>query len=51
MSLEEFKANPLAKETLGNHIFEKYIEGKETEWDNYRCAVTEWELDTYLAIY
>ena len=50
-ALEEFKANPLSRETLGDHIFTKYIEGKEKEWDHYRCAVTDWELERYLTIY
>jgi len=50
-ALEEFKANPLSRETLGDHIFEKYIAGKQKEWDDYRCAVTDWELETYLALY
>jgi len=50
-ALEVFKANPLSKETLGEHIFEKYIEAKEREWDSYRCAVTQWELENYLAVY
>ena len=31
-AINEFKANPLSKETLGAHIFEKYIEAKEKEW-------------------
>ncbi|MEA3469256.1 MAG: type I glutamate--ammonia ligase [Thermodesulfobacteriota bacterium] len=50
-AIEELKANPIAKETLGAHIFEKYIEAKEAEWDRYRTAVTDWELDEYLDIY
>jgi len=50
-AIDEFKANPISKETLGEHIFSKYIEAKEAEWDSYRCAVTEWELDHYLAVY
>ena len=50
-ALEEFKANPLSKETLGGHIYEKYIEAKQAEWDEYRCSVSEWELEKYLAIY
>ena len=50
-AIEELKANPIAKETLGAHIFEKYIEAKEDEWDRYRTAVTDWELDEYLDIY
>ncbi len=40
-----------AKETLGEHIFEKYIINKETEWDNYRIAVTDWEIKEYLDLY
>lgn len=50
-AIEELKANPIAKETLGAHIFGKYIEAKEAEWDRYRIAVTDWELDEYLDIY
>ena len=50
-AIEEFKANPLSKETLGEHIFSKYVEAKEGEWDSYRCSVTQWELENYLAIY
>ncbi|PID71457.1 MAG: type I glutamate--ammonia ligase [Desulfobulbus propionicus] len=50
-ALEAFKANPLSKEALGEHIYEKYIEGKEAEWDAYRTAVTDWELKNYLDNY
>jgi glutamine synthetase len=50
-ALNELEASELAKETLGAHIFEKYIEAKRKEWDNYRIAVTDWELRTYLAVY
>ncbi|MFP7754546.1 type I glutamate--ammonia ligase [Thermodesulfobacteriota bacterium B35] len=50
-AIEEMKANPIAREALGDHIFEKYIEGKEKEWDDYRTAVTDWELDNYLSNY
>lgn len=50
-AIQEFRANPIAKETLGIHIVEKYIEGKEKEWDSFRVAVTDWELDNYLSKY
>ena len=50
-AIQEFKANPIAKEALGPHILGKYIEGKEKEWDTYRMAVTDWELDSYLSRY
>ncbi len=47
----ELKVSALAKDTLGEHIFEKYIQAKEKEWDSFRTAVTEWELEAYLSIY
>ena len=50
-AIEELEANPIAKETLGDHIFEKYIEAKLQEWDAFRTYVSQWELDEYLAVY
>nr|WP_320010704.1 type I glutamate--ammonia ligase [uncultured Desulfobulbus sp.] len=50
-ALEALKENPIAKEALGEHILAKYLEGKEQEWDSYRTAVTDWELDNYLGKY
>ncbi len=50
-ALAEFKKNPLSKATLGDHIFEKYIANKEAEWDSYRIAVTDWEIENYMNIF
>lgn len=50
-ALDELKACPISKPTLGNHIFEKYIIAKEKEWDSFRTAVTDWELNEYLTRY
>jgi glutamine synthetase len=50
-ALDEMKASQLAKDTLGPHIFEKYVEVKEAEWDSFRTSVSCWELDNYLAVY
>ena len=50
-ALAELVKSPIAKETLGTHIYEKYLLGKEKEWDSFRQAVTDWELENYLAIY
>ena len=50
-ALDVFAANPISRDTLGPHIFKKYVEAKEKEWDSYRCAVTQWEIDNYLNIY
>jgi len=45
------KENPIAKEALGEHILEKYIEGKTQEWDSYRTWITDWETKTYIKNY
>jgi glutamine synthetase len=50
-AMEELKNNPIAKETMGEHIFEKYCTTKEAEWDSYRISVTDWELNSYLDVY
>lgn len=50
-ALEAFEANPISRATLGDHIFEKYVGYKKKEWDRFRTAVTDWELDNYLSMY
>jgi glutamine synthetase len=50
-AIEELKASPISRPTLGGHIFEKYVEAKDKEWDKFRTAVTEWELEEYLSVY
>ncbi len=50
-AIDLFIENPIARETLGEHIFEKYIFNKQTEWDNFRISVTNWEIDNYLDLY
>lgn len=50
-AIETLKADPLMREALGDHIFERYVEAKTQEWDEYRIAVSQWELDRYLSVY
>lgn len=50
-AIEEMKNSKLLKEVLGNHIFEKYIEAKNEEWEDYRRQITPWELQNYLTKY
>jgi glutamine synthetase len=40
----------LVKECLGDHVFEKFIENKRIEWDQFRIHVSQWELDRYLPV-
>ena len=51
----ELLANMLEDElvcnTLGKHIITQYTEGKYAEWDEYRTAVSDWEVSKYLMMY
>jgi len=40
----------LVLRTLGEHTFNRYVEIKRQEWDDYRVQVTPWELDRYLSV-
>ena len=46
-AVEEFKRSKLMRETLGEHVFSKYLEIKKTEWEEFQRSVTDWELDRY----
>ena len=50
-AMQMFKADPLVKATLGDHIFKAYCEFKGREWDNYRTHVHPWEIEQYLTKY
>ncbi len=50
-ALEELDRDDLVRRTLGDHITDRFIEAKTTEWREYRAHVSHWELDRYLSIY
>lgn len=46
-----FEADELIKRTMGEHLTQQYITGKDKEWDEYRTQITDWEVKKYLGIY
>ncbi len=50
-ALNELKKDKLMQEVLGKHLFERYINIKTKEWDEFKEQVTSWEIDKYLGIY
>ncbi|MCL6621596.1 MAG: glutamine synthetase family protein [Syntrophobacterales bacterium] len=46
----EAEKSELIRETLGDHIFTKFIENKKIEWDHYRMHVSNFEIERYLPI-
>ena len=49
-AIAEAEKSSLVKETLGDHIFNKFIDNKKIEWDKYRIHVSRYELENYLPI-
>ncbi|MGM0591403.1 MAG: type I glutamate--ammonia ligase, partial [Halobacteriota archaeon] len=47
-ALESLKADETVQDALGEHIYEKFVEAKTQEYDEYRIDVSQWELDRYL---
>jgi len=50
-AIEEAETDPLVQEALGPHIYERFMDAKRLEWDDYRLSVSQWELDRYLATF
>jgi glutamine synthetase len=50
-ALDEFEGSDLAREALGLHLFERFLEAKRLEWREYLLVVSPWELDRYLSVY
>jgi len=47
-ALQIVQKSELVRETLGEHIFEKFVENKKVEWDRFRIHVSQYEIDRYL---
>ncbi|MDT8271790.1 MAG: glutamine synthetase family protein [Desulfomonilia bacterium] len=46
----EVSTSELVKDTLGDHIFEKFVENKKKEWDQFRTHVSAFEIERYLPV-
>ena len=49
-ALQEIEKSDLVRETLGDHIFNKFVANKKIEWDRYRTHVSQYEIEKYLPI-
>jgi len=50
-ALDELKKDKLMQDVLGEHLFERYVDVKTKEWDEFKKQVTGWEIETYLDIF
>lgn len=49
-AIELAAESELVLRTLGEHMFNRFVEIKRQEWEDYRVQVTQWELDRYLPV-
>ena len=47
-AIDELSQSELARKALGPHIFDRYVELKRKEWEEYRVQLSAWELERYL---
>jgi len=50
-AIDELKQDEIIQNALGQHVYERYVEAKTLEWNEYRLYVTQWELNRYLSVY
>ena len=49
-AVQELEKSDLVRETLGDHIFNKFIANKKIEWDRYRIHISGYEIENYFPI-
>jgi glutamine synthetase len=49
-AVTEVEKSALVREALGDHIFDKFLENKQIEWDRFRMHVSAYEIQRYLPI-
>jgi len=50
-AIKEMRKDKLITDLLGEHITDRYIAGKMSEWNEFRTQITDWELNKYMVIY
>ncbi|MCG3419007.1 type I glutamate--ammonia ligase [Oceanobacillus jordanicus] len=50
-ALEELKKDEVIVNSLGEHLFEHFVEAKEIEWEMFKTQVHPWEREQYLSTY
>ncbi|MEE9277477.1 MAG: glutamine synthetase family protein [Dehalococcoidia bacterium] len=45
-----FEGSALMRDTLGDHVFESFLQNKRIEWNAYRAHVSDFEMKRYLPI-
>jgi glutamine synthetase len=47
-ALDELRRDDVVLNALGAHVFERFVEAKQIEWNQFRMHVSPWEIDRYI---
>src|SRR5207253_5742242 len=47
-ALDHLENDAVVRDALGEHIYERYLDAKREEWQEYTGQVSEWERDRYV---
>ncbi len=47
-ALGELSKDKVVKDALGDYVYDAFMRAKSEEWDEFRTAVTDWEVKRYL---
>ena len=50
-AIDELERDDLVRQALGDHVYDRFVEAKRAEWDEYRGQISSWELERYLPIF
>ncbi len=50
-ALEALQEDKVVQAALGPHVYERFLDAKVQEWDDYRTFVSQWEVDRYLPVF
>lgn len=47
----ELELDPVIREALGDHVYERYVSALRQQWYDYRKCISQWEIEHYLEAY
>lgn len=47
-AINELKSSKLMREAMGEALYEKYLNSRLDEWEEYRMSISDWEVNRYL---
>ncbi len=50
-AIEALREDDVVQEALGPHVYERFIDAKVQEWNDYRSHVSQWEIDRYRSVF